>query len=468
MSIEPSSNSLANLFAAQTSGAPGAAALICGATGAVTSRSELLERSRELAEELEGLGLVAGDSLAVQLPNSPEFVATFLAARQLGLAVVPIDRDAQEKEVAAILQHFGITALAHAPTTAANRSYTPRFVRHSSSGEKRFNDIALLKLTSGSTGKPKGILTTEENLMADCRNICSTMQIAAHDLNLGAIPFSHSYGFSNLVTPLLMQGTPIVFSNDYLPLSLMEMSNRFGVTVVPGIPLVFDHLSRLPLDDGLFRSVRTFLSAGAPLQAATSRRFFERFGTPIHTFYGCSECGGISYDRDGRAVEEGHVGLPMDGVSLSVDAAGRLLVRSAAVAAGYLDTTPDTSLKFGEGSFATDDLVELLPGGELKMTGRLGDLINTAGKKVNPREVEATILQMSGIREVKVYGENAGARGEIVAAVVVADEGVSREEIREFCRARLSLHKVPRIVKLIDVIPVDERGKVKRAALAAL
>ena len=95
-------------------------------------------------------------------------------------------------------------------------------------------------------------------------------------------------------------------------------------------------------------------------------------------------------------------------------------------------------------------------------------MINTAGKKVNPREVEQVILQIEGVREVKVYGEPAGARGEVVAAAVVAGDGVTREQIRDFCRSRLSSHKVPRIVKLIDAIPVDERGKVKRAALAAL
>jgi acyl-CoA synthetase (AMP-forming)/AMP-acid ligase II len=95
-------------------------------------------------------------------------------------------------------------------------------------------------------------------------------------------------------------------------------------------------------------------------------------------------------------------------------------------------------------------------------------MINTAGKKVNPREVEAVILEMDGVREAKVYGEPAGARGEVVAAAIVAGPEVTREQIRAFCRARLSLHKVPRIVKLIDTMPVDERGKIRRAALTSL
>ncbi len=87
---------------------------------------------------------------------------------------------------------------------------------------------------------------------------------------------------------------------------------------------------------------------------------------------------------------------------------------------------------------------------------------------MNPREVELVIQQIEGVRQVKVYGEPAGARGEVVAAAVVAEPDVTREQIRDFCGERLSSYKVPRIVKLIEQIPVDERGKVKRAALAEL
>jgi acyl-coenzyme A synthetase/AMP-(fatty) acid ligase len=137
------------------------------------------------------------------------------------------------------------------------------------------------------------------------------------------------------------------------------------------------------------------------------------------------------------------------------------------VAAGYLFDA-STFEPFESGTFVTDDLVELREDGEVALTGRAGDLINTAGKKVNPREVEAVLLQIAGVSEAKVYGEAAGARGEVVAAAIVATPNVTREQVREFCRARLSLHKVPRIIKLIDEMPVDERGKVKRAALAAI
>jgi len=156
----------------------------------------------------------------------------------------------------------------------------------------------------------------------------------------------------------------------------------------------------------------------------------------------------------------------MDNVELSIDAE-RLVVRSDAVALGYL-IDADTFYPFRPNTFVADDLAEITASGDVTLTGRASEQINTAGKKVNPREVEQVILQIDGVRDAKVYGEPAGARGEVVAAAVVASPDVTRELVRDYCRSRLSSHKVPRIVKLIDVMPLDERGKVRRSALAAL
>jgi acyl-CoA synthetase (AMP-forming)/AMP-acid ligase II len=434
--------------------APQAAALIAAGSGEITTRESLAAQANDVAGRLAAAGMVQGDALAIQLPNSAELVAAVLAAAKLGLVAVPIDRDAPAGEVGAILNQFAIKGL-------AGRSGV--FVRAGVARPQLPPQARLIKLTSGSTGKPKGIVTSEANLIADCTNVCATMAIRPEDVNLGAIPFSHSYGFSNLVTPLILQGTAIVVSNDYLPQSILDLANRHRCTVAPLIPMVFAHL--ISTAHGRFETVRTFISAGAPLPPSTSRRFRERFGIDVHSFYGCSECGGITYDRPGAAVERETVGAALEGVELKIDRS-RVTVRSGSVALGYLlDAT--TFEPFANGAFRTDDLVELR-NGEVALTGRASDLINTAGKKVNPREIEAVLLEIEGVREAKVYGEPAGARGEVVAAAIVATPDVTREQVRAFCRGRLSAHKVPRIVKLIDQMPLDERGKIKRAALAAL
>src|SRR5207244_2354855 len=126
-----------------------------------------------------------------------------------------------------------------------------------------------------------------------------------------------------------------------------------GSTGAPLIPMVFGQLTTVA--EGGFDSVRTFLSAGAPLPPSTSRRFRERFGREIHSFYGCSECGGITYDRRGAAVERGTVGSAMENVTLSI-ANERLVVRSDAVAVGYLHDAK-TFAPFE--TFVADDLAEI-------------------------------------------------------------------------------------------------------------
>lgn len=425
----------------------------------VVTRRELLDRGQRCAGQLAAAGLHEGEVLAAQLQNSTDFVAAFIGSLEQKLVFAPIDRDAPETEVAAILAHFSIRGLI---PRGGGVWVSKRSERHTTA----LPGARLLKLTSGSTGLPKAIVCSEENLVADALAICSTMRIGPDDINIGAIPFSHSYGFSNLITPLLLQGTAVVISNEYLPLSLIGLCNLHRCTIAPLIPMVYDHLASLPPEDGRFETVRTFISAGAPLPPATAARFRERFGVAIHAFYGCSETGGITFDRPGGAVERGTVGSAMDGVELEVEpATQRLMIRSRAVAIGTLHDA-ETFTPF-EGAFVADDLVELA-GEEIVLAGRASDLINTAGKKVNPREVEQVIQQIEGVRQVKVYGAPAGARGEVVAAAVVASPDVTREQIRDFCRARISSHKVPRIVKLIERIPLDDRGKVKRAALEAL
>ena len=164
---------------------------------------------------------------------------------------------------------------------------------------------------------PKGIVATEANLLADCLNICATMDIRPDDINLGAIPMSHSYGFSNLVTPLLVQGTAVVISNDYLPQSVVDLCNRFslhGRAADSDGVRSSDHRRRRRVRDRAHVSLRRRAAAARRCRAGSA----SASASPIHTFYGCSECGGITYDREGAAVERGTVGQAMENVTLVV------------------------------------------------------------------------------------------------------------------------------------------------------
>jgi acyl-coenzyme A synthetase/AMP-(fatty) acid ligase len=203
-----------------------------------------------------------------------------------------------------------------------------------------------------------------------------------------------------------------------------------------------------------------------PLEVA--KKFRQKFGQSIHSFYGSSECGGICYDQAALLLEPGFVGQPMRGLALELLEpnlpASPVRVRSAAAADGYFPN-PDEE-KLGQGQFVPDDLLSVTADG-WRIVGRISDVINVAGKKVNPAEVEAELLRFAGVRAAVVFGRESALRNEEVAACVVAEERVREPDLLEHCRARLSGWQVPKRIFFVGEIPVNERGKVSRRELAA-
>src|SRR5207248_4751138 len=152
-------------FLALAAAAPDAPALVAG--DAVVTRADLLDAARAMGERFAAGGLREGDLVGVQLPNSVDFVAAFVAALERKLVMVPIDRDATETEVGAILSHFAIKGLLYRRDGGAE--LTTRVVSERAAVPP---EARLIKTTSGSTGAPKGIVASAENLLADCLNIC--------------------------------------------------------------------------------------------------------------------------------------------------------------------------------------------------------------------------------------------------------------------------------------------------------
>ena len=147
------------------------------------------------------------------------------------------------------------------------------------------------------------------------------------------------------------------------------------------------------------------------------------------------------------------------------ESASQIRVRSAAVSDGYFPEPDDQ--KLGNGVFVPDDLLERHDSA-LKIVGRISDVINVAGKKVNPAEVEAHLLRFKGVRQAVVFGRptGAGLRNEEVAACVRASPDVSESDLLRFCRTALSGWQVPKRIFIVDIIPTNERGKISRRELA--
>jgi long-chain acyl-CoA synthetase len=260
----------------------------------------------------------------------------------------------------------------------------------------------------------------------------------------------------------------MVMSRDRTPRAVLADLARTGATVFPGMPAFYQAFCDIA-DVPPLPKLRLCISAGAPLSSTVAKKFFDKFKQSIHSFYGASECGGICYDRCGTTFEDGLVGQPMQGVEVEfmdpTESAGQIRVRSAAVSDGYFPQ-PD-ELKLGNGVFVPDDLLARHDSA-LKIVGRISDVINVAGKKVNPAEVEAHLLRFMGVRQAVVFGRptGAGLRNEEVAACVLASPDVSESELLRFCRNALSGWQVPKRIFIVDTIPTNERGKLSRRDLA--
>ena len=393
-----------------------------------------------------------GATVGVQFGNDARFPAVLLALWRRGLVPVPLDRSLGTDAIFTALEMCGAVALVR-----PNLSEGIAVERRRGAGDV---DADFLKLTSGTSGAPRAIRFRAAQLLADCDAVCDTMGIGADDVNFGVIPWSHSYGFSNLVTPLLCRGVSVVASEERLPRALLDGLARSGATVFPGLPVLFQKLAEL--DAAPLPKLRLCISAGASLSAATAAVFRARFGVKIHSFYGSSECGGIAYDASNDVVPEGCVGEPMRGVRLVHDAeSGRVEVHGPAVGEGYFPEADEGVL--GGGRFVPGDLVQRTPHGFV-IAGRVSDFINVAGRKLNPAEIETRLREVPGVREAVVFGVPSALRGEEPVACVVGD--VSAVALRQFCTANLPAWQAPRDFWIVDALPFNERGKLSRRALA--
>ena len=401
-----------------------------------------------------------GSVIAVQIGNHEGAPSIFIACLRRGIVVLPLEQSISDQQRDAALKVCRVTGV-------IEKAGTVRLIDNERPNWRGKNPT-LLKLTSGTTATPRAIRFGSEQLLADCDQICDTMGISGVDLNFGVIPISHSYGFSNLLTPLIARGVPLVVSQDRTPRAVLADIAKTDATVFPGMPLFYQAFCEMENIPPLPK-LRVCISAGAPLPIATAKKFREKFALPIHSFYGASECGGICYDREARNEIEGFVGAPMKDVDLEMidpnAQSSQARVRSAAVGDGYFPDADEE--KLGNGIFVPDDLLAR-HGSGFKIVGRVSDVINVAGKKVNPAEIEERLLHFPGVRQAVAFGRPAGAglRNEEVAACVVANVDLRENKLMEFCRTALSAWQVPKRIFIVDSIPTTERGKISRRELA--
>ncbi|EEF61278.1 class I adenylate-forming enzyme family protein [Pedosphaera parvula] len=316
-----------------------------------------------------------------------------------------------------------------------------------------------LKITSATTGQPRLITFTGEQLAADVDNIVATMGLRRDWPNLGTISLAHSYGFSNLVLPLLLHGIPLILVDAPLPETLRiasGMAESITLAAVPALWRTWHGANAIP------KNVRLAISAGAPLSLSLEEAVYEGQGIKIHNFYGSSECGGIAYDSsDVPRQDVTCAGAPMRNVSLSVGQDYCLEVRSNATGLTYW---PEATARLVPGYFHTSDLAEISDG-LVYIRGRAGDQINVAGRKVSPESIERVLLSHPSIDECLVFGVESKdeERKEIIVACLVGKEQLQEQSLKHFLLQRLPAWQIPRDWIFVKSMEANQRGKLSRA-----
>ena len=427
-----------------------------------------LAEARAASEEQ---GSAAGSSVAVVAHRAPEVVCVLLALFELGVPVALIHDRLTDRERAALLRTFR-------PAFTVDRKEAGRLVSPGGGGEsaaltvaecRPIDPEAILAIvpTSGSSGGAKGVLLSRRAFLASAAASASNLGWQAEDRWLIALPLAHVGGLSILVRTLIARSCSVLNSTRFDPRKTIDAMTRHGVTVLSLVPTMLSSLLDLRPAWRHPEGLRAVLLGGAPADAALLKRAADR-GVPVLTTYGLTEaCSQVTVQRYGT-INRGELGAgsPLEGTELRV-IDGEIQIRGPTLMSGYLTADGIRTGLDAEGWLSTGDEGELDDAGRLHVRGRLDRLIVTGGENVDPLEVEAALLACEPIREAVVFGVEDARWGQVVAAALVTEGRLDLESLTARLEERLAPHKRPRLIGLLDALPITRSGKPDRRAAEA-
>jgi benzoate-CoA ligase family protein len=478
-----------------------------GATLRYRDVSRLVARA---GNALRSLGVRMEDRVALLLPDSPEFVATFLGAIRIGAVPVTISTYLTTDDYAELLADCRArVVVAHAsvtPRIAAIRRGLPQLRHVIVSGGDHGDDLAFDELmraqadelapeattvddmafwqySSGTTGRPKAVVHLHGPSVAPADlHGALVVGLRADDRVLSVAKLFFSYGLgASLLIPLRHGASSILLPGRPEPRLVLETIARERPTLLYSVPTGYAALLAIPQSERFdTSSLRRCISAGESLPAPIFERWRERFGLEILDGIGSTEIGYIAISNfPGRARPgtsgqiipgyEARVQRP-DGEPAAVDEVGDLLVRGPSTAAFYWRRRAATKHTFrGEWIF-TGDRYSVDADGYYTNHGRSDDLLRVSGHWVSPLEVESVLLRHAAVRECAVVARADGDGLIKPCAYVVCTDGTVpapglADELKAFVRDSLAPYKYPRWVEFIPELPKTSTGKIQRFRL---
>jgi long-chain acyl-CoA synthetase len=447
--------------------------------GLTLTYAELLDATAAMVALLRREGLRPADTVAIQVPHSVDCVVSLLASMRLGTTVLVLDTSLKQQAVARSCAQAGAGLLLTgpdgegAPLEGGPRRLVVPPVQGLRGAARRSADLQDLRagsdaaagsdfllLSSGTTGPPKLVHRLAGTMEAAARIHAARFRYGPGDKTLAMLPFCHSFGLGNVLLGTLTYGGTMVLA-PFSPRQTAATVERERITVLPATPFMFHMLADTAFHRRPdFSSVRLAAAVGSALSPAIAARFKEGFGVGISESYGATETGPVALAGPELSAVAGCLGKPYPGIEVQIwDASGgrlgpgepgEIVVKSPAAACEYLGDPEASAGKFRHGYVLTGDSGRLDEAGNLFVTGRMKPMVNVAGKKVAPAEVEACLRSHRGVAETLVVAGSGGEGAEWVKALVVPLGDVTAAELREHCAARLAAFKVPREVVFVE------------------
>jgi len=349
------------------------------------------------------------------------------------------------------------------------------------------DEVINMQYTSGTTGFPKGVMLTHHNIVNNGFCIGECMKFTPNERLLLTVPLFHCFGMVLALLAAVTHGATIVACESFDPLLVLASVEKERCTALHGVPTMFIAELNHPMFKMFdLRSLRTGIMAGSPCPIEIMRRVVDEMHMrDITIVYGLTESSpGMTQSRadDPLEVKVGTVGRELPGVEVKVSdpqtgrdcgagEIGELCCRGYNVMKGYYKMPEATAQVIDQdGWLHSGDLGVKDENGNYRVTGRLKDLIIRGGENIYPKEVEDFLYQMPQVRDVQVVGVASETYGEEVAAFVIPKDGASltAEEIQDFCRGRISRHKVPKHVFFVAEYPMTGSGKIQKYKLREL
>lgn len=486
------------------------------------SYGELVQDVERCADALTGLGVRAGDRVAMASTPRPEFLTVLLACQRLGAVWIGLNPKYREGELAFILEDSApriIFAIARHPdgdpvadlaamarkradlraplitigeeTSSEHEAWgaflargkEPVCLAELSDPPVSARDAAVLVYTSGSTGKPKGAILPHE-AFAHCQTALSLADSA--DINflhepriICNLPTNHVGCLTDTLGMTLLGGGLVVFMERFDPAAMPALMERYQVTILGGVPLMLQMLlTQADLQSADLSSLKAIGWGGAAMPGPVLDAL-ARFETVLFTTYGLTEGGSISTvtpygaDRDtllnsvGRPAPDQDVRIVgADGTVLPQGEAGEIQIRGRGVMVGYWNNAEATRAVWTEdGWLKTGDVGAVRPDGAIELRGRLVEMFKSGGYNVYPREVELALEAHQGVAMAAVLGVAHPTYGEAGVAYVLPAAEVDEDTLRAHCKAELAGYKVPQRIIVDPDPPLLPIGKIDKKAL---